>query len=220
MGQARPVELHQLGSWRAPRQQRTTPQQDPGTPTTLAYKHTRCDVILDLFLFWKCFCPPRETVWWWFMGTHRRTPGCGPPEPVRWKVMASSVKGNKVWCPQRFSALKNCREFGPQREVDLNHSVQLCHFFRFRSAPSPGPYPCLPVNACWAGWSDLPGCGEASGLDRSPAPLWIFEWDPGHVEGSLPAGLPHTPDQQPAPARMDRTLQLWSEPVTSPCVWL
>lgn len=162
--------------------------------------------------------PLRETVWWWFMGTHRRTLACGLPEPVRWKVMVTSVKGHKVW----YWIITTTTHFKiaeymlyKQKCVSLNHLVWLCCFFRLGTPSGPGSYSCHPFKACGAGWSDLPGCGEASGLDWCSSSLWITKWDPGKGEGSVPTGLSHSADQQPTPACLDLSLQLWSELIMS-----
>lgn len=198
------------------------------TPTGLLESHLttvdhtttrpRYNIHLSAHMSWLCFrCVPvlrislsplRETVWWWFMETHQRTLACGLPEPVRWKVMASSVKGNKVWYWLITTTM--CSK---SAEYLHHHLVWRCRLFRLRSPSSPATYSCLPVKARGVGWSDLPGRGEATGLVRCSAPLRIFEWDPGHGEESLRAGLPHAADQQPAPACLDLSLQLWSEPI-------
>lgn len=67
--------------------------------TIFSHSHTFHDFVLYCVpLLRISLSPRRETVWRWFMETHKRTLACGLLELVRWKVMALSVKDNKVWC--------------------------------------------------------------------------------------------------------------------------
>lgn len=80
----------------------------PGEPLDNSGPHqNKTPVLTLLFMSWLChqsvpllnisLSPFRETVWWCIMKTGRRKQACGLLEHVRWKVMASSVKDNKVW---------------------------------------------------------------------------------------------------------------------------
>lgn len=66
--------------------------------TLPSFQHTYHGVVQwTFFVLMISLLPSRVTVWLLFMEIHRRILACGLHELVRWKIMASFVRGNKVW---------------------------------------------------------------------------------------------------------------------------
>lgn len=126
-----------------------------------------------------------------------------------WASRACEMESNGYICQrQQGTVLISAHPRWARKVPNCDIFVFSC---RFGSASGSTAYPCFPVQTCGTGSNDLPRCGEATGLDWRPAPLRIFERDPGPGEKPPRAGVPHTADQQPPSTGLDRSLQLRGE---------